>query len=361
MDHREAPSPPSRPVGRPPVWEDKDQQTPEYTGGAPRWRRLLSRWYQLTTPARLDPQASLARREQARRARLASTLLLIATIVWLVSGAAEFALSSSTAGLAPVFLTGLAFLGFLIFLNQRGLVSVVGSLLIILIYLSFILILKDVPELDPSEVAIFDLLIYAELIAVSLLPSMSIFPVAISNCCLILLGVFGLQGAAPEAVMQTRTLDTFLVQPLTLQILVAVVTYLWVRSTEHAIARADQAQLLAALRQREADRKRELEADIQELLRAFRLAANGTLTARATLSQDHDLWQLGALLNSLLSRLQRAEQAENMVQRTTVEAGRLAEAIQAAKSGRPPLWPAPSGTPLDQVIQEITGRRQPPW
>jgi hypothetical protein len=135
------------------------------------------------------------------------------------------------------------------------------------------------------------------------------------------------------------------------------VTYLWVRSTEQAIVRADQAQVLAALQQREAERKRELEEGLRELLQTFTLAANGNLTARAALSQQHVLWQVGAMLNSLLGRLQRAEQLETMVQRTTVEVGQLVEAIQAARAGRPPLWPRPSGTLVDPVIQAISGRR----
>jgi hypothetical protein len=317
---------------------------------------LLDRWYRLTAPPRPDTQASLAKRELARRARLASTLLLIVVVVWLIAGVAQLSFNGSMAGLVPVFLTGLGFLGLLLFLNRRGLVSAVGSLLIALIYLAFILILGAVPRLDPAEVAIFDVLIYAELIAVSLLPAISIIPVAVANCCLIFLGIFGLQGTSPEAILQTRALDTYLIQPLTLQIFVAVVTYLWVRSTEQAIARADQAQLLAALRQREAEQKRELEAGLQELLQAFTRAANGDPTARATLSQEHVLWQIGALLNSLLSRLQRAEQAENLAQRTSIEVGRLVEAIQAAKAGHPAPWPLPSGTLVDPVIQAIVGR-----
>ncbi|HEY7355348.1 MAG TPA: hypothetical protein VH590_02745, partial [Ktedonobacterales bacterium] len=325
-------------------------------------KRLLDYWYHYTTPAiTADGQASLAQRERARRARLASNLLLTVVIVWLVSGVAEVAADHTNAGVVPVFLVGLGFLVLLLFLNRRGLVSIVGGCLIALIYLSFVLILQAMPHLDPTEVAVFDLLIYAELIAVSLLPSVSIFPVAISNCFLILLGIFGLQGSSPAGILQTRALDTYLVEPITLQIFVAGVTYLWVRSTEQAIARADQAQLLAALRQREAEQKRELEAGLQELIRAFTLAANGTMTARVTLSQDHTLWQIGSLLNSLLNRLQRAEQAEDMLQRTNNEAARLVESIRAAKAGRPPLWPTPGGTPLDQVLLEIAGRRPDPY
>ena len=361
MSNWKTPSQGNRSLSQPPGRGDNERQSPELSAVVPSRKRLLDHWYHYTTPPILDAQASLDRRELARRARLASNLLLIAVIVWLVSGVAEIAANYSNAGVVPVFLVGLGLLGLLLFLNQRGLVWAVGGLLIAAIYLSFVLILRGMPRLDPAEVAIFDVLIYAELIAVSLLPSVSIFPVAISNCVLILLGIFGLQGSTPEGILQTRALDTYLVQPITLQIFVAGVTYLWVRSTERAIARADQAQLLAALRQRETEQKRELEAGLQELIRVFTQAANGTLTARATLSQDHDLWQIGSLLNSLLNRLQRADQAENLIQRTNVEAARLVEAIQAAKSGRPPLWPAPSGTLLDQVLLEITGRRPNPF
>lgn len=126
-------------------------------------------------------------------------------------------------------------------------------------------------------------------------------------------------------------------QPIGLQIIVAVVTYLWVRSALRAIARADRAEEVAELQQREAERTHQLESGIQQLLRTQVRAANGDLTARANLSQDNILWQVGISLNFLLTRLQKAaweaSRAENENQHLRWEVARLTEALRGVGAG----------------------------
>ena len=125
-------------------------------------------------------------------------------------------------------------------------------------------------------------------------------------------------------------------QPIALQLIVAIVTYLWVRSAQRAIARADRAEEIAELQRREAERSHQLETGIQQLLQTQVRAANGDLMARANLSQDNMLWQVGVSLNTLLTRLQKAgrqaSRAEYENQQLREEVARLAEALRKARA-----------------------------
>jgi hypothetical protein len=110
----------------------------------------------------------------------------------------------------------------------------------------------------------------------------------------------------------------------TLQIITAVVLYLWARSTEKAIRRANQAEEVAAfekrekeLRERELVQKDQLNAGIQQILQTHVAVANGDFTARAPLNQDHMLWQVAVALNNLIARLQRLSHAEQKFKQPT--------------------------------------------
>jgi hypothetical protein len=81
--------------------------------------------------------------------------------------------------------------------------------------------------------------------------------------------------------------------------------------------------------------------------------ANGDFNARAPLNPDNVLFQIASSLNTLLNRLGRASQAEHVLQRTIAEVGRLRDSLLAARAGRQPLWPAPSGTPVDGLIEVL--------
>ena len=113
---------------------------------------------------------------------------------------------------------GLLVIAVLLFLNRRGWVAAVAWLLIALIYLSEILILRNnEATLGTNEVAVFDLLVYAELLAVSLLPSLSVFPVSLCNCAFILVAVFSSQPVTTGPDSQPVLVKNLLVEPLTLQ------------------------------------------------------------------------------------------------------------------------------------------------
>jgi hypothetical protein len=128
-------------------------------------------------------------------------------------------------------------------------------------------------------------------------------------------------------------------------------------SVDNAIARADRAEELARLEHAFAEQSMQLEQGIREIQQTHIKVANGDYKARAPLAEDHILWQIANALNNLILRLQRSAEAEHMLRRTELEVSRLKEEIQRAKAGQIPIWPQPSGTPLDPIIAEFSQLR----
>ena len=139
-------------------------------------------------------------------------------------------------------------------------------------------------------------------------------------------------------------------------ILVAFVSWLWVKSASKAIARADRAETIAKLEHELADQKQKMEGGIQEILRTHVEVANGNLSARAPLTQDNVLWQIARALNTLLVRLQRSALAEHKLHQVKQAVQTTVQTIQDADmKGQPPSVPF-TGTDIDPLIVAIQGK-----
>jgi hypothetical protein len=126
-----------------------------------------------------------------------------------------------------------------------------------------------------------------------------------------------------------------------------------VRSTTAALRRADRAEEIAELERREAERTRELEEGVRQLLDVHVHLANGDFRVRAEAIRSPLLWQIGSSLNNLIARLSRVAQADFVLRRTQEESHRLAEAIDLWLHGRQAVWPAPSQTPIDPIAETL--------
>ena len=255
-----------------------------------------------------------------------------------------------------------------VFLNRGGHVTTAGSILIVLITLGVMGSIVAFPlGLGIDSFPAYDLLVITVVVAASVLPRGAAFITAGVNVALII-GDFFLQPhfANLDEVLKdprlygdpTTATISLLARPVALQIIIATVAFLWVSGTNEAIRRADRAEEIAALEHTLADQKRQLDIGIQQILQTHVRAANGDYTARAPLGQGNILWQIASSLNNLLSRLQRSGQAEHQLNRTNEELRRLAAAIDDAQSGRKPVWPAPTGTAADLILERIRGGRR---
>jgi hypothetical protein len=329
--------------------------------------RLVDRrpnwWLRLTSFGWDQQQTTIEQRERMRRSRLASWIilgLLVLTALLAFTGIND----PGTLGAVGVFGLGLVIAAAL---NRRGLVAAAGVLIVVLFCLGVLASLLSQPGglLPLDALPAYDLLAIPVVVAASVMPRASAFVVAGANSALIVadfllqphykdlttdLQFYG--GVAPGA-------TALLVRPIVLEAIIAVVAYLWVRGADEAIRRADRAEEFAAMEHQLADQKRQLDVGIRQILDTHVRVANGDFGARAPLGQDNILFQIAASLNNLLNRLGRAAQAEYYLQRTITEINRLRDSLLAARAGRPPLWPAPSGTPVDSLIEAIAGPAHP--
>src|SRR5690348_6647837 len=333
----------------------------------PRPRRITATplrvnwWLRLTSAGWDTPQYTVAQREMTRRSRLASWLILglflaLVVVSPLVTGDTQTLVAFS------FFVIGLTLCAVL---NRRGLVNATGAILVALIILVIMGPTVTSPlGLTMGQLPNYDALAIAVLVAATLLPRWAIFAVAGLNSAIVVAD-FTLRPHHPNvqqdaALYASPTLQTIslLVRPIALELMVAVVAYLWIRGTDEAIRRADRAEEIAQLEQREAERARDLTEGVQQLLAVHVRLANGDFRARAPQVRSPQLAQIGQSLNSLINRLTRFAQVEALLQRTHVEATRLADALQRARHGQPFNPPPTSGTPLDPVVETLRQQAQ---
>lgn len=317
-----------------------------------RLRDALAPWYRLSAPPEPPASAPFAVRDQHRRARLASALILGFTLVGLAQLPFELR-SGSSLVIGSVAL--LVFAG-LVWLNRAGQTNAVGALMLLVSYGILGFAAAPGGRLNAGSPLTFDLLVVTELIAVTILPPISVLVVAAINCVAILAAIALLPHDASFAALVARSAgSTLIARALALQTLVAVVAYLWARSAVRALRRADRAEEIALLERREVERTREIEEGVRQLQATLVQLANGDFSARVPPVRNALLWQVGVSVNNLIGRLGRLTQGAPDNPRLREEARQLADTIFAWSRGAQPIWPAPSGSPLDEVT--LTLRR----
>lgn len=241
-------------------------------------------------------------------------------------------------------------------LNRAGHVRWAGLLLVLVVDGALIWALLDAQGgLDPLFIPVFYLLVTSELIAVTLLRPESVFLVAVTQCAFIVMDV-RLQPHTmmwDQMITSTGILYSLVVGPVALHVIVALVSYLWVKSAASALRRADRAEEIAKLEHRELQQRRELAEGIQQILATHLRVANGDLAARAPAHQDNVLWQVSVALNNLLARFQRLAQEDGFAQVMAQEVTQLRMALRAWQARQEPEWPRTSGTPLDPLVADL--------
>jgi hypothetical protein len=149
-----------------------------------------------------------------------------------------------------------------------------------------------------------------------------------------------------------------ILQPVLLQFVIAFLTWLAMRSIQAAYRTVDRAVELEAAYKTLTEQKQGLEEDIQHLQQVYTRVVNGDYGARAHL-EGRILWPLAQALNTMLDRLGKALLQGQRLAKLEGEVRQLAESLERGRRGMPWAWPAPSGTPLDQlvaVLQQATAR-----
>ena len=317
----------------------------------------MSRWYRIAAPPEPSSTAPFSQREAYRRGKLISlALLLQLTIVILLLPTVGLFVNHA---LIPNLAIMVVLLCIAVLFNRKGRVIPAGILAVVGLDLSLMLNVATYPALSSFLLPMLDLLVLPELFAVSLLPPIAVFVDALMHIVFIVASLTFLfpQSAELHALLQTSSLQDALARPIVIQLLVAVITFLWVRSALQAIERADRATSIAILEREMAEQgmlvtaeKQQLEESIRQILAVHTRAANGDYTMRVPLSQGNVLWEIGGSLNNLLNRLQRYRQSTLMIEQTNLALNRFLQERSRAHNGYIP-WQQ-TNTPVDMLAQQ---------
>lgn len=317
-------------------------------------------WHRLTTPSEATGQA-FVQREGSRRARLLSTITFFLIVIDLILIPATLFIPNHYVVFLCLFVLIICIAA--IACNRANKVLFASFLLISTLELVLVAIIASTIPFDIGNLPLYDLLVIVELFAASLLPSSYIFVAALLNIGFMSGELFlqktvsGLATPALHTYLQTQFYAA-LARPISLQIIVGVVIFLWVRSTTLAIARADRAEMIAKLEHDLAEQKKQLEAGIQQILQTHTEVANGNLDSRTPMTRENSLWPLANALNILLTRFQRASKAEQELQRFHQVLPSLVSAVQTAEQRHTSLpYFTRTSTVLDPLLLSLSGKK----
>ncbi|GHO57358.1 hypothetical protein [Ktedonobacter robiniae] len=316
---------------------------------------LFQWWYSLTALPDASVTASVVQREAIRKSRLISVIVACLLISFTAFIPGCLALPNHYVIVADLGMMPFCIIALI--LNKTQKPTLAGVLLTVAFELALMLVILTSTPFDEPSLQQYELFVFGELLAVSLITPASVFAVGLFNVGFI---SWSLVFQAPKdphliAVLQTQFAPIW-IRPVAVQFLVAGVTYLWVISATKAIARANQAEMIAKLEHEMADQKRSLEAGIQQILQTHVQVANGHFNARAPLTQDNVLWQIAQALNNLLIRFQRAVQAERELKRLEEAISASVGSIQQADLDKQTPVLQPTRTSLDRMIAVLQGR-----
>jgi len=350
-----------QPIGTNSPFSPQGYQPPEESlGRAPRRTGVLGWWVDLTAPQRPTGIISITQRERLRKAELTSYIIL-AVFAFLIALISNSLASPSTAEAVGTMAIGLIIAGVC---NRLGATRTAAILVPALLMALIMLSLLGSPGLQLLGLPIYDLFVIPIFIS-----SLTIDRRAPWLFAALAIGFITLDFLfQPHALINAPNAQNFddlayqtqiygiwgmINRHVALNFFAALVSWLGARSADVAILRADQAEEVGALQRVIVDQKRAQDYGIDQLILAHTRAANGDYSARAALSADNALFRVAGSLNNLLSRLQKASQAEFMLRRIEAETSRLVTALDDFNARRRPIWPAPAGTPVDDVLKRL--------
>ncbi len=316
-------------------------------------------WFRFTAP-HLPEKPTFAQRETARRGRLASVTVLFFSLFMLFPFF-QGVIQGNPRQSIPVLISIIINVVALVILNRRGKLAAAGWLVIFTIDTGFFMAVFTQPGgLAYQNLRSMDVIAEAVLVIVAFFPPRSVFIIAAVNTVgIVLWTCFGPHGQDITQALLTNAYSLFY-PPVSLEIFLAILVYLWANSALKAINDLDVTEKMVQLERRENERqaqeitlKNQLEEGIQLMLQTHVRAANGDFSARAPLTKENILWQLAYSLNNLLARLERftAESRRHAITQEAIHS--VAEQVRLVKAKNQPLVLSRTGTALDELLIEL--------
>ena len=331
----------------------------------PRW---FAWWYRLSCLPEPPATAPLELRERFRRARLVSLVIFLMQIFVITSLPAGF--SGTNPSLTILLIVDFVINIIAMICNRTGYTTIAGLLVVFNVEMSMGSNIITTPHgLSLATLPLFDLLVIPLVLAASMLPVGFVFLFALLNSAFAILGTLFLPHA-PELTAALKTSVFGLVSlPVFIQVILAVISFVWVRSANQAIARADRAEQIALLehdisesRQRLAEQKEQLEAAIQVVADGLTHATRDASFQRIS-TQGNVLWPIVGPINNMIARMQRLRFTEMEHQQYIRELEMLLGALRIAQeTQQPPNLPLGQSkfllTPLYTEIHRLYQQRE---
>lgn len=313
-------------------------------------------WYRLSVPS--EDTTSFLQSEARRRGRLVSLVLLVLLVASFL--AIPVFLYDGEEDLLIAMCTIILFTAIALVLNRMGKITSAGALVTALLCGAIMFDLVTTPLLRSRDLPEFDLLVLAELAAVSLVSARSVFLLAGINSTFIGL-LLALHPLSPdlEQVIVQDSLYAVIFRSVTLQVIVAVVLYLWVRTAQRAILRADRAEVDGAAQHALLEQskvfvreKRLLDENIGRMMNVL-VHSGSDPSARIVFSQADPLWQCMHMLNMLLGRVQQTRAMNNTLQVSQENIDELVMELQRRRAQHERAQLPCRNPLLDPLVREI--------
>lgn len=267
---------------------------------------------------------SVLQRERVRRSRLLSTVVLVLMLfIFLVMPATFFIPNKNT---LHVCLAVLVICCIVLIFNRAGKIMAGGWIIVISCEIGLIVVIGTTSPFDTLNLPLYDIMVIGEILAVSLLPPRSVFFVAFLNSLVISWSVFFEVHTKTFAHILESQQYNLLIRPISLQIVISLVTYVFVTSINQAIRQSAYAHALASLEhnlamhaQKETQLQKNLEIALINLHGNMIDLSEGRLPQTSIEQIEKRLWPLQATLEQIQTRLentvQRAEWAEDSISR----------------------------------------------
>lgn len=335
--------------------------------------RLLSFWYYLAAPPEPPAHSPLLMREIARRGRVTSLVMLVTIAMVLLAFIIQPSVPVSITLIAVTSIDIIALL-----FNRKGKITIAGTIITstteIGLLLSLFGQLQMFKGVDFGVITFLPLLVQGIVVAVSTLPPLNVLLILVLNCSVSFVVIKFVPYARPFADYLHRyepqtPLGIFNI-PLTLSLIVGLVSLIWVLSANDAIRRADMADAHAEYEQEMALREKEvsdkLNRDLQEIAQVIALIASDP-SREVQISRSNSLWVLATSLNNLRGRLLNVRFERSQYRELQSAAATLTSWLDITlKAGHCPPW-SRTKTMMDEIairIQTLPLQARPdkePW
>ena len=316
-------------------------------------------WYAVSLPHR-GPDVTPAQRERTRYARLTTnfTLLLLILTVALT----PLSLFNAFNPAAPVIaLVGLGIVVAAVIFNKLGL-NILAAVMIVSSTTFNVMGTMITNPLDPSLVPIFGALVIPVILAGSLMPPVAALIDGAVNAVLILLvDLLQHHTRAYEDMMKLGLYSVSVALPLTIQIVVAVVTYVIMRNLILTIRRADRAEEIIELQKTisefertNSQERKQLEEGLTLISQVHTDIARGNFEVHVPLGNESIFWPVVVSLNSLLHSIRQWKGDAEQLERIRQVIGLVVQDMQKARvMRRPAFFQRRTGTLVDPLLAEI--------